>query len=200
MLLGIATLVLLWRRSAIGFVGAWVLLILSPTLVVPIVTEVAAERRMYLPLAALVTLAVVGGFALAQQWGRCDSLQKRAERSVSRWPVVFASVAAIALVLVLSLVSVRRLAAYHDNLTLWEDAVVYQPDDPVIHNSLSFELAKIGRLQEAIEQCEQAVQLNPNFVDAHNNLGLALLKKGRLQEAIGHFQQALQIRPDSAGP
>jgi hypothetical protein len=42
MLLAIATLVLLWRRSAIGFVGACVWLILSPTLVVPIVTEAAA--------------------------------------------------------------------------------------------------------------------------------------------------------------
>ncbi len=66
-LLGIATLCLLWRRSAIGFVGAWVLLILSPTLVVPIVTEVAAERRMYLPLAALAALVVVGGYRIAQQ-------------------------------------------------------------------------------------------------------------------------------------
>ena len=39
--------------------GRWVLLILSPTLVVPIVTEVAAERRMYLPLAAIVAWLVL---------------------------------------------------------------------------------------------------------------------------------------------
>ncbi len=65
--LAIATLVLLWRFSAVGFVGGWVLIILSPTLVVPIITEVAAERRMYLPLAAIMTLLVVGGYWLVQR-------------------------------------------------------------------------------------------------------------------------------------
>src|SRR5262249_16765780 len=53
-----ATLWLLWRRNAIGFVFAAVLLILAPTHLVPIPTEMAAERRMYLPLAALVALVV----------------------------------------------------------------------------------------------------------------------------------------------
>ncbi len=59
--------IFLAAQGGLGFVGAWVFLILSPTLVVPIVTEVAAERRMYLPLAALITLLVAGGYWLAQQ-------------------------------------------------------------------------------------------------------------------------------------
>ena len=83
-LLGIVTLVLVWRRSAIGFVGAWVFVILSPTLVVPILTEVAAERRMYLPLAALITLVVVVVYSLAQ---------KIAPRR--QWPVALAGVGGI---------------------------------------------------------------------------------------------------------
>ena len=38
-----------------GFLGAWFWITLAPTsTIVPIATEVAAERRMYLPLAALV--------------------------------------------------------------------------------------------------------------------------------------------------
>ncbi len=60
----VATAVLLWRRRAAGFVGACVLIILSPTLLVPIVREVAAERRMYLPLAALVAWVFCGGYLL----------------------------------------------------------------------------------------------------------------------------------------
>ncbi len=68
-LLVIGTLILLWRRNAVGFVGAWMLLILSPTLIVPIITEAVAERRMYLPLAALVALVVVGGL-LAERANR----------------------------------------------------------------------------------------------------------------------------------
>ena len=48
-LLGLATLVLVYRRTATGFTWAAALLVLLPTLTVPIITEIAAERRMYLP-------------------------------------------------------------------------------------------------------------------------------------------------------
>ena len=51
-----ATLWALRRAPALGFLGAWFFLILAPTSsFVPIITEVAAERRMYLPLAAVVS-------------------------------------------------------------------------------------------------------------------------------------------------
>ena len=59
---------------AIGFAIVWTLIILSPTLVVPIATEPVAERRMYLPLAALAAVFVAGLYALvdgiAQQWSK----------------------------------------------------------------------------------------------------------------------------------
>ncbi|HEY2905658.1 MAG TPA: hypothetical protein VGJ29_07135, partial [Vicinamibacterales bacterium] len=48
-------------RPMIGFLGAWFFITLAPaSSFVPIVTEVGAERRMYLPLAAVVVLAVIG--------------------------------------------------------------------------------------------------------------------------------------------
>src|SRR3989475_12848490 len=43
------------RRMPIGFAGAWFFGILAPTSsIIPIVTEIAAEHRMYLPLAAVI--------------------------------------------------------------------------------------------------------------------------------------------------
>ena len=51
------TVVALVRWQAIGFLGAMFFLTLAPTSsVVPIASEVGSERRMYLPLAALVVL------------------------------------------------------------------------------------------------------------------------------------------------
>ncbi len=194
-LLILATLVLWWRRNPIGFVGAWVLIILSPTLVVPIVTEVAAERRMYLPLAALAALIVAGGYRLAQRTQRRPVSAEgsgRADRSAGK----IAAAAALALVILLSLVSVRRLAAYHNSVTLWQDAAAYQPDDPVVRNNLGLELANAGRLQEAMEQYQQALRLNPDSIEAYYNLGIALANGGHTQEAIANFQQALQRKPN----
>ncbi len=58
--LAAGTCVAIVRKQPIGFLGAWWFLILAPTSsVLPIATEVAAEHRLYLPLAAVVTAAVV---------------------------------------------------------------------------------------------------------------------------------------------
>ena len=49
------TVVGIVRRHPAAFLGAWFFLILAPSSsVLPIVTEVAAEHRMYLPLAAVI--------------------------------------------------------------------------------------------------------------------------------------------------
>ena len=67
--LGLLTLVALWRWPMLGFLGAWVFITLSPTSsFVPIATEVGAERRMYLPMAAAGG-AVRGGRAVADRAG-----------------------------------------------------------------------------------------------------------------------------------
>ena len=62
----VATVVALVRSPALGFAGAWFFVTLAPTSsIVPIATEVGAERRMYLPLIAIIALAVVGSAALS---------------------------------------------------------------------------------------------------------------------------------------
>jgi hypothetical protein len=56
----VATIVAFIRRPPIGFLGAWFFLTLAPTSsIMPISTEVGAERRMYLPLMAIVVLSVL---------------------------------------------------------------------------------------------------------------------------------------------
>ena len=61
-LLIIASGIALARWPRIGFLAAAFFLTLAPTSsVIPIASEVGAERRMYLPFAALATLAAVAG-------------------------------------------------------------------------------------------------------------------------------------------
>jgi hypothetical protein len=68
-LLLVATLVAFWKWPRLGFLLAWFFLILAPSSsIVPIVTEIEADHRAYLPLAGLVALGVVGGWLFAQRW------------------------------------------------------------------------------------------------------------------------------------
>ena len=69
LLLAIVSAIAVWTKPWLGFVGAWFFVILSPSSsVVPIVTEVISEQRMYLPLMGMVVLVVMGGWILVERW------------------------------------------------------------------------------------------------------------------------------------
>jgi tetratricopeptide (TPR) repeat protein len=180
-LLAIATLILLWKRRAAGFLAACVFAVLAPTLVVPIPTEIAAERRMYLPLAALVAAAVVGGCAV---WRR------------AALPKVAMCALALVLVLVASLVSARRLAAYGDPVVLWKDVLVHQPGDFIAHNNFGKALLETDRPEQALTHFQRAVELEPEYIDALFNCGNVLAQLGRLEEAAAAYERAVKLRPE----
>lgn len=195
--LGLATLILLWRNHPIGFLGVCVFVILSPTSIVPIVTEMAAERRMYLPLAALITLAVAGGYSLvraALRRGNRDRLTAYNDNS----PLVAIGVAATLIVIAFSLISFERLVVYEDPMKLWLQVVKLQPENHLAHQNVGAELVQADRAQEAIPWYRKAIELNPKATQAHYNLGLLLLRANRFDAAIAEFQEAVKQRPDLA--
>ena len=56
------------KRPALGFLGASFFLILAPTSSFVPIQDAAFEHRMYLPLATLAVLAVVGGKVLCDRF------------------------------------------------------------------------------------------------------------------------------------
>jgi tetratricopeptide (TPR) repeat protein len=185
---------LLRRRRAVGYVGAWVLLILSPTLIVPIVTEVMAERRMYLPLMALVALFVVGSYKLTQYIWNITCIANI--NTIRLKSLIVVSIIALISMLTGSVMDLNRLAIYHDNVTLWKNTIEIYPDDGVAHNNFGLALSDLNRTQEAISQFQLAIQLNPKDAAAHGNLGLMMLHVDRPEQALDQLQQALSLDPD----
>ena len=174
------SLVALCRWPALGFCGVWFFAILAPTSsVVPVATQMTAEHRMYLPLAAIVVMVVLGLYAVA---GR---------RS---YPVF------LAMALGLGLLTERRNDDYRSAVSIWSATVAQEPGSSRAHNSLGIALAeKPRRLPEAITQFEEALRLEPDYAEAHNNLAIALAKiPSRVPEAITHYEQALRLKPDYA--
>lgn len=205
----VVSVVGLWKRHPAGYVGVVGFMVLSPTMLVPIVTEVAAERRMYLPLAGIVTIIVIGGAALL----------KRVK------PMLLGGAAVAVL---LAVVSAMRVVEYHDPVLLWkqvlarhddatamnnlgavlaeqgaydeaipyyEQAIGIKRDYAMAYSNLGVSLVKSGRIEEGIQQYYKALEVNPNFSDAHFNLGVRLLHKGETREAIRHLETALRIAP-----
>jgi tetratricopeptide (TPR) repeat protein len=181
-----AALGLFVRRPRWGFPVLWFLIILAPTSsFVPIATEVAAERRMYLPLAGLVVLAAAAAYAL---------LEKVARRPR---PVTALVATAVLVAAPLTVVTWRRNALYRDPVAMWEASVLAVPHNHRARTNLGIALATSGRLDEAIEQFEASLVLKPDAPRTSYNLANALAARGRLDEAIGRYRAVLAAEPDS---
>ena len=197
-LLSLAALLLLWKNSPLGFLLVASAAILAPTSIVPLPTEMAAERRMYLPLAALVALFVVGGYLLIQKYLKRKSRDAEAALNTRPRPIAIA-LPVVLLSLLLGVVSAMRLAAYNDPMRLWQRVVEYQPNNYTAHYNLGMMLNQAGRETESFAALEAAVKANPNAANARSAFGFALMSAGHLAEAAESLQAALAIDPDHVG-
>jgi tetratricopeptide (TPR) repeat protein len=173
-----AVAVALRRRPVLGFVGAWFFAILAPSSsIVPIATQTIAEHRMYLPLAGVLMLVMVGVGRIAGRWG---------------------TIAGFTIIVALTGLTVARNLTYQSALMLWSDTVEKCPENPRAHNSLGQALFDSGHVQESLAQYQIAVRLDPTYAEAHYNLAIALARLKRTPEAIDHLQQAVGLQPDFA--
>jgi hypothetical protein len=200
-----ATGVALARSRAIGFLAASFFLTLAPTSsVVAITSEVGAERRMYLPFAALATLAVIGGRALIDRAGartvrlKPDStsptVRLKPDTTYTRQtkPHVIAAASLTALVLVgLAVRTIARNAEYADPLTLWRTVVDRRPHGRA-RMALATELMTAGDHAQAIQLLRDAVS---DFPDARAALGTELILERQDDEGIAILRQFVADGP-----
>jgi tetratricopeptide (TPR) repeat protein len=179
------TIIALARWPAFGFLGAMFFLTLAPTSsIVPIASEVGAERRMYLPLAALSVLAVALGSLLL------DRLRKRWPAR-SRTLTIAAVAASAAVAAALGARTVLRNREYATPTALWESVIARRPNGRA-RFSLATEYIGAGRHDEAIAQLREAIN---DYPDARAGLGAELVMQGRQAEAIGVLNVFIDDKP-----
>ena len=188
----IATVWVSRRRPAAGFLGAWFFLILAPSSsFVPIATEIAAERRMYLPLAAVAVLVVVGG------WQVLERVCKRVLHG--RVPAGWIGVGmTLALAAALGHWTAQRNGDYRTARSIWEDTVVKRPRSATAHMNLGNVQFEEGDSDEAVRHYAKALQVKPGFAEAHYNLANALVERDRIDDALRHYAEAIRINPRHA--
>ncbi len=143
-----ATLWALWRHPRPGFVGAWFFGILAPSSsFVPVVTEIAALRRMYLPLAALAGATVVGTFVALRAAG------ERAGRPGAGRRAAIGLGAAAALAL--GARTAERLPDFRSRVALWSADLRVDPGDPGAALNLAVALLEEGSAHEALDWLER---------------------------------------------
>jgi protein O-mannosyl-transferase len=186
--LGVATIVALFRRPPLGFLGASVFVTLAPTSSVIRLTEVGAERRMYLPLMAIVVLAT----ALASNlwsWGE-QMLRSPAHKQTGTRK--FAAAATLAMIATpLGAATLTRNREYASGLIMAQTVLARRPSS-VAHYEMGSELVALGHRDEGVAEFRQAVATFPR---AHFYLGQALFTEGKLDEAISELQTFIREDP-----
>ena len=181
----LATAIGIARRHPASFLGAWFFLILAPSSsVLPIVTEVAAEHRMYLPLAAVAAVVVCAAFVLGRKWIPSPKVS-----------VVAGVLAAIAVVGVLGVETRARNRVYWSAEGLWLDTVSKRPHDARARVACGEALAGAGRLAEAEAQLQVGITLAPDDPFARVRLGTVLAQQRKYDAAAPEFERALALRP-----
>lgn len=180
-LLGV-TIYGLVRRKPAALIGAWCFIILAPTSsFIPLGSEVAAERRMYLPLAALVTGLVLAGYALTS----------KTLSGIVRLVIV------IALAVTLALVTHRRNIDYADKVIFWEDALAKRPQNYRVMSHLVLALLEAEEYPRAREIAERVAAMHPEIAKARATLGDLLIGENKLDAAVVELSAAVRLEPDN---
>jgi tetratricopeptide (TPR) repeat protein len=209
-----------FKRPALAFLGAWFFVTLAPSSsIIPIATEVGAERRMYLPLMAIIVGSVIGGeLLLAHVSSLTDSRRRRRVTAVCL----------AGLYCVLTALTLQRSGEYLSRTGIWQSVLDRRPngrahynlaieleeqgnraeavhhyqlaltDEPAAHYAVGFELDADGKHEEAIPHYREYIRLMPsdiNVIRAYVLLGRALTSTGQLGPAVDAFQQAVQRQP-----
>ena len=171
--LAAGTAMALWRRPAVGFLGAWFFVILSPTSsVVPGASQRIVEHRMYLPLAAVMAAVVFGIYLSACRSGRAE-----ARRCLAL---------GLALAAGLGWLTLRRNEDYRSAVAIWSDTVAKRPGNELAHHALGYALKREGRLAAARAERETVEHLKSETPMVFNAVGIPILKEATINANNGN--------------
>jgi protein O-mannosyl-transferase len=183
------------RRKPVAFPAAWFFITIALTSTLMPFSDLAFEHRMYLPLAGVVTLVVIGGYSVGARLLSRLSLQQEARTRLIRLGALTIVTVMLAS---LTFLTLRRNVDYHSLLVMWEDVVRKRPENSRGYSNLGKLLADEGRMDEALVYFAKTCEINPHSPYAQNNLGKALTQMDKLAEGESHLLEALWLNPQFA--
>ena len=162
----------MWRkREPLASYGVLLfLLLLAPTSSIVPIRDLAAERRMYLPILGLILATI----ALARRW--------RAGAGALTAVVALAAFA-----------TYQRNQVWAGSIPLWADTAAGSPSKVRPRFQLAFAYYEAGRCAEAAREFEAASKLDRPSHELLLDWGLALDCDGQYQAAVDRLQRAVEL-------
>ncbi|XP_057956318.1 inactive TPR repeat-containing thioredoxin TTL3-like [Malania oleifera] len=80
-----------------------------------------------------------------------------------------------------------RKRHFADALSLYDRAIALSPDIAAYRSNRAAALTALGKLGEAVTECEEAVRLDPGYGRAHQRLASLYLRMGQVENARRHL-------------
>jgi tetratricopeptide (TPR) repeat protein len=142
-----------------------------------------ADRFTYLPSVGLAIMIAWG----VRTWSAGDP---------RRLPTV--TIAAVAAVLLLSVLSHRQVGYWRDGVTLFSHTVAVTGVNSLARYNLGVSLAQAGRFAEAESAFRRTLADDPGHIPAYDDLGAIANLSGRTDEALGILAAGLARAPGSS--
>jgi tetratricopeptide (TPR) repeat protein len=177
------------RQPWLGFLGVWFFAILAPSSsIIPLPQQIAAEKRMYLPLAAVITGVVIGVFFLGRRFVQRGKMTQTTAQKTGLGLVLLTGC-------ILAWLAYERNNTYGDALTLWKEVIYWNPNNGRAYSNLADVHSKLNQMDEAMSCSKKAVELQPNLYRVHKGMGIYYARHGRFQEALECFEKAIHFQP-----
>lgn len=193
----IATLYLLYRRTAIGFSLLWFFAALSPTLIVPLPHEEISERRLYVPLLAMLPYLSIATFTLIQNWyNRKPHNDSAISSDELKFKLQFlghtpTAIAIVALVIV-SIATVPRLSK---RSIIWQEVLRLQPHNTFAIASQGCVEFNRGDTEAGIEKMQFAFDTDPGYHFFRFSLFNALKTTGKYDQLLDCCKRVCEYKP-----
>jgi tetratricopeptide (TPR) repeat protein len=183
-LLAVTGIALAYRSKRYLLTGwLWFLGTLIPVIgLVQVGDQAMADRYAYIPLIGIFVMIAWGVADLA------DSL---------RLGVSLRLVAAICVLLALSLATYRQLGYWSSNYDLWSHALAVTNRNFIAQDNLGGALLLLDRPDDAYPHFQVASEINPRDPMSRSNLGAYLQEHGHLNGAIEQYKSVISITSDS---
>jgi Tfp pilus assembly protein PilF len=189
----VAMALVAWRRCVpeITFCVLWMALTLLPVLNPRwMAANVLTERYLYLPSVGFCWL--VGWFGV-QAWRRLGSLAGAGTTLRAAYAVVASGIFVASVFAVM-----QRNRVWHDDLSLYTQTLVTDPDAAIIRNNLAGTYFSLGNLEGAEKEWLGALAGKPDNVITMNALGVLYTREKKYEEAQKYLLMAMHTRPEWA--
>ena len=178
-----------WRKAWSALWAYYAITILPVIGLIQVGFQSMADRYTYLPsLGPVCVNGALCGMDISQDESYCFGFQGK-----NCWPACARS-AAVAILLILSHLTLTQIAIWKDSLTLWNYELSAEPDgNPVAYYHRGIAYQTNERYAEAIRDYSKAISINPGYYEAYNNRATVYDALDQPEPAIRDYTRSLAL-------